>query len=51
MGDEVTLTKEISPINPNCTKNKSHGNNYNSNCNSDRVGGEEQELDNLKGFE
>lgn len=38
VGDEMTLTKEMPSIDFNCTKSKSHGDNYDSNYNGNRVG-------------
>ncbi len=50
-GNEVSWIEKMPPTNPNCTESKSHDDNYNSNHNGDRVGGKEQESDNLKSLE
>ena len=50
--DEVTWTEEMPPTDLNCTKSKSHDNNYDkSSCNGDKVGGKERGSDNLEGLE
>ena len=46
VGNEVTQTEKIPPINLNCAKNKSHSNNCNNNCNGDKMSDGEQWLDN-----
>ncbi len=51
VGDEMTWTEKMPSTNPNHTKSKSHGDNCNNNRDGNRVGSEEQELDNLEGPE
>ncbi len=51
VGDKVTWIEEILLTNPNCTKSKSYDDNCDSNYNGDKVGGEEQRSDDLKGAE
>ncbi len=41
VGDEMTWIEEMPPPDPNRTESKSHGDNYDSNRDGDRVGGEE----------
>ncbi len=48
VGDKMTWTEEVPSTNPDCTESESHGDNCNSNRNSDRVGVEERGLDNLE---
>ncbi len=43
---EVTKTKEMPPTDPNCTKSKSLGNNYDNNRDVNRVGGWKRGSDN-----
>lgn len=52
VSDEVTWTKKMPPINLDCIKKESHMNNYNkSNHDGNRIGNEEQRLDNLENSE
>ncbi len=48
VGDEVTWTEEMPPIDPNCTESFSHGDDCDSNRDSDRVGSEETGSDDLE---
>ncbi len=50
-GDEVTWTEKIPPTNPDCTKSKIVGDNYDSNHDGNRVGSGERGLDDLEGLE
>ncbi len=47
--DEVTWIEEMPPTDLNYIESKNHGDNYNSNCNSNRIGSKEQKSDNLEG--
>ncbi len=47
----MTWTEEMPPTDPDRTKSKSHGDNCDSNRDSDIVGGEEQRSDDLEGSE
>ncbi len=47
--DEMTWTEEIPPTNSDRTKNKSHGDNCDSNRNGNKVDGEKRGLDDLEG--
>ena len=50
--DKISLTEKMLLIDSNCTNSKNYGNNYDkNNRNSVRIGGKEQKLDNLEGFE
>lgn len=48
VGDEVTWTEEMLPIDPNRTKIESHLDNCNSNYDGNKVGNKEWELDDLE---
>ncbi len=51
VGNEATWIEEMPPTNPNCTESKSHGDNCDSNCDGDIIGGEERGSDNVEGAE
>ncbi len=47
----MTQTEKMPPTDPDRTESKSYGDNYDSNCDGDIVGGEEQGSDDLEGPE
>ena len=46
--NEKFWIKSMPLTKPNCTKSKNHDDNYNINCNSDKIDGEKEESDNLE---